>query len=189
MISHSLNDVFAVSDRIIVLRLGRRVATFQTADATTEAVVSAITGADVQLPHEERDHEPPAIRRPPAVRRARPALAGAVGGLPPPPGPGRPRQPAGAARPAGRRRLLPAAERPLPLGRQPHQPHAADRRRRHHLGRASCWCCCSARSTCRSARSAASPPRYGGAQHPARRRRAASSIAAALAGRRARSAR
>ena len=54
VISHSLNDVFAVSDRIIVLRLGRRVATFQTADATTEAVVSAITGADVQLPHEER---------------------------------------------------------------------------------------------------------------------------------------
>ena len=54
IISHSLNDVFAVSDRIIVLRLGRRVATFQTADATTEGVVSAITGADVQLPHEER---------------------------------------------------------------------------------------------------------------------------------------
>jgi D-xylose transport system ATP-binding protein len=54
VISHSLNDVFAVSDRIIVLRLGRRVATFETADATTEAVVSAITGADVQLPHEER---------------------------------------------------------------------------------------------------------------------------------------
>jgi D-xylose transport system ATP-binding protein len=53
VISHSLNDVFAVSDRIIVLRLGRRVATFQTADATTDGVVSAITGADVQLPHEE----------------------------------------------------------------------------------------------------------------------------------------
>jgi D-xylose transport system ATP-binding protein len=54
VISHSLSDVFAVSDRIIVLRLGRRVATFETADATTEGVVSAITGADVQLPHEER---------------------------------------------------------------------------------------------------------------------------------------
>jgi len=54
VISHSLSDVFAVSDRIIVLRLGRRVATFQTADATTEGVVSAITGAAVQLPHEER---------------------------------------------------------------------------------------------------------------------------------------
>jgi D-xylose transport system ATP-binding protein len=54
VISHSLNDVFAVSDRIIVLRLGRRVATFRTADATADAVVSAITGADVQLPHEEQ---------------------------------------------------------------------------------------------------------------------------------------
>jgi len=55
VISHSLNDVFAVSDRIIVLRLGRRAATFETADATTEGVVSAITGADVQqLPHQDQ---------------------------------------------------------------------------------------------------------------------------------------
>ncbi len=53
VISHSLTDVFAVSDRIIVLRLGRRVATFRTADATTEGVVSAITGATAVLPHEE----------------------------------------------------------------------------------------------------------------------------------------
>jgi D-xylose transport system ATP-binding protein len=53
VISHSLNDVFAVSDRIVVLRLGHRVATFKTSEATTEAVVSAITGADVHLPHEE----------------------------------------------------------------------------------------------------------------------------------------
>jgi D-xylose transport system ATP-binding protein len=53
VISHSLSDVFAVSDRIIVLRLGHRVATFKTAEATTEAVVSAITGADVHLPHDE----------------------------------------------------------------------------------------------------------------------------------------
>jgi D-xylose transport system ATP-binding protein len=54
VISHSLNDVFAVSDRIVVLRLGHRVAEFRTAEATTDAVVSAITGADVHLPHEER---------------------------------------------------------------------------------------------------------------------------------------
>jgi D-xylose transport system ATP-binding protein len=52
VISHNLSDVFAVSDRIIVLRLGRRVDTFQTPDATTEGVVSAITGANVVLPHE-----------------------------------------------------------------------------------------------------------------------------------------
>ena len=44
VISHSLNEVFEVSDRIVVLRLGRRVATFRTADTTTDAVVAAITG-------------------------------------------------------------------------------------------------------------------------------------------------
>jgi D-xylose transport system ATP-binding protein len=52
VISHSLNDVFAISDRIVVLRLGYRVAEFRTAEATTDAVVSAITGADVHLPTE-----------------------------------------------------------------------------------------------------------------------------------------
>src|SRR5262249_16854390 len=44
VISHSLADVFAVADRIIVLRLGRRIASFRTADTTTEEVVAAITG-------------------------------------------------------------------------------------------------------------------------------------------------
>jgi D-xylose transport system ATP-binding protein len=52
VISHSLNDVFAVSDRIVVLRLGRRVGTFRTADATTDAVVAAITGAGASMPGE-----------------------------------------------------------------------------------------------------------------------------------------
>jgi D-xylose transport system ATP-binding protein len=45
VISHNLVEVFAVSDRIVVLRLGRRVETFRTNQATTEDVVSAITGA------------------------------------------------------------------------------------------------------------------------------------------------
>jgi D-xylose transport system ATP-binding protein len=45
VISHNLADVFDVSDRIIVLRLGRRVATFQTHVANPEQVVGAITGA------------------------------------------------------------------------------------------------------------------------------------------------
>ncbi|MGH8900448.1 MAG: ATP-binding cassette domain-containing protein [Egibacteraceae bacterium] len=45
MISHNLIDVFAVSDRIAVLRLGRRVETLQTSQTTAEEVVSAITGA------------------------------------------------------------------------------------------------------------------------------------------------
>ncbi len=45
VISHNLVDVFAVSDRIVVLRLGKRVASFTTADTTAEEVVAAITGA------------------------------------------------------------------------------------------------------------------------------------------------
>ncbi len=51
VISHSLVDVFAVSDRIIVLRLGRRVATFGTAETTAEDVVAAITGAQTDEVH------------------------------------------------------------------------------------------------------------------------------------------
>jgi simple sugar transport system ATP-binding protein len=50
LISHNLPDVLAVSDRIEVLRLGRRVARFVTAQATSEEVVAAMTGA---LVHEE----------------------------------------------------------------------------------------------------------------------------------------
>jgi D-xylose transport system ATP-binding protein len=46
MISHNLEDVFAVADRIIVLRLGERVATFDRESTTPEQVVGAITGAD-----------------------------------------------------------------------------------------------------------------------------------------------
>ena len=46
MISHNLEDVFAVADRIIVLRLGERVATFDRKSTTPEQVVGAITGAD-----------------------------------------------------------------------------------------------------------------------------------------------
>src|ERR1700677_3238903 len=45
LISHNLNDVFEVADRIIVLRLGRRVATFRRDAATPEDVVASITGA------------------------------------------------------------------------------------------------------------------------------------------------
>jgi D-xylose transport system ATP-binding protein len=45
VISHNLADVFDVSDRIIVLYLGRRAATFQTHASNPEQVVAAITGA------------------------------------------------------------------------------------------------------------------------------------------------
>jgi D-xylose transport system ATP-binding protein len=46
MISHNLEDVFQVADRIIVLRLGERVATFDREKTTPEQVVGSITGAD-----------------------------------------------------------------------------------------------------------------------------------------------
>ena len=46
MISHNLEDVFQVANRIIVLRLGERVATFEREEVTPETVVAAITGAD-----------------------------------------------------------------------------------------------------------------------------------------------
>ncbi len=45
VISHNLHEVFSVADRIVVLRLGRRVATFEQAATTPEEVVAAITGA------------------------------------------------------------------------------------------------------------------------------------------------
>ncbi|MFB9832015.1 ATP-binding cassette domain-containing protein [Actinoallomurus acaciae] len=48
LISHSLPDVMAVSDRIEVLRLGRRVARFVTAETGEEQVVGAMTGAFTQ---------------------------------------------------------------------------------------------------------------------------------------------
>ena len=44
-ISHNITDIFEVADRVIVLRLGRRVATFSTSDTTPDAVVGAITGS------------------------------------------------------------------------------------------------------------------------------------------------
>jgi D-xylose transport system ATP-binding protein len=46
VISHNLADVFEVVDRVIVLRLGKRVGTFVVKNTTPEQVVSAITGAE-----------------------------------------------------------------------------------------------------------------------------------------------
>jgi simple sugar transport system ATP-binding protein len=44
-ISHSMPHVLEVSDRVQVLRLGRRVATYAAADTSTEELVGAMTGA------------------------------------------------------------------------------------------------------------------------------------------------
>jgi D-xylose transport system ATP-binding protein len=45
VISHNLNDVFRIADRIVVLRLGRTIASYKKAEVTPETVVAAITGA------------------------------------------------------------------------------------------------------------------------------------------------
>jgi D-xylose transport system ATP-binding protein len=45
VISHNLADVFAVADRIFVLRLGRAAGDLDAAQASQEEVVAAITGA------------------------------------------------------------------------------------------------------------------------------------------------
>jgi D-xylose transport system ATP-binding protein len=45
VISHNLADVRAVSDRTVVLRLGRNAGEFRTADTSPDQIVAAITGA------------------------------------------------------------------------------------------------------------------------------------------------
>ncbi|WP_037268143.1 ATP-binding cassette domain-containing protein [Kibdelosporangium aridum] len=48
LISHNMPEVLSVSDRVEVLRLGRRVARFTAADASLEDLVGAMTGALTQ---------------------------------------------------------------------------------------------------------------------------------------------
>lgn len=46
VISHNLADVFEVVDRVTVMRLGRKVGTFEIKNTTPEKIVGAITGAE-----------------------------------------------------------------------------------------------------------------------------------------------
>jgi len=46
VISHNLADVFEVVDRVVVMRLGRRVGTFDIKTTTPEQIVASITGAE-----------------------------------------------------------------------------------------------------------------------------------------------
>lgn len=54
VISHNLADVFAVADRIFVLRLGRRAGVFEASETSEEQVVGAITGATADTAEQER---------------------------------------------------------------------------------------------------------------------------------------
>jgi len=55
MVSHNMEDVRAVSDRIVVLRLGRNNGNFDTRTVTTEELVAAITGATDNVVTRRRD--------------------------------------------------------------------------------------------------------------------------------------
>ena len=55
VISHNLADVFEVTDRIVVLRLGRVVRDFEVGKARQEEVVAAITGAEFEMPKGDGD--------------------------------------------------------------------------------------------------------------------------------------
>jgi D-xylose transport system ATP-binding protein len=58
VISHNLVDVFAVADRVFVLRLGRAAGEFKADETTEEHVVSAITGVGDGRNQQERKEGP-----------------------------------------------------------------------------------------------------------------------------------
>jgi D-xylose transport system ATP-binding protein len=58
IISHNLHDVFEVADSITVLRLGKDVARFTTADTTQQEVVQAITAGQMEKVPGQRHHAP-----------------------------------------------------------------------------------------------------------------------------------
>ena len=54
LISHNMVDVFAIADRITVLRLGANAGVFDAAVARPSDVVAAITGSDAIVGGERR---------------------------------------------------------------------------------------------------------------------------------------
>jgi ABC-type sugar transport system ATPase subunit len=50
MISHNLGDVFAVADRLVVLRLGRLAGLFDAQKADQSQIVAAMTGVALNAP-------------------------------------------------------------------------------------------------------------------------------------------
>ncbi len=55
LISHNMPEVLAVADRVEVLRMGRRVARFRTADTGVEQLVGAMTGALTRVDFRGKD--------------------------------------------------------------------------------------------------------------------------------------
>ena len=71
VISHNLVDVFAVADRIVVLRLGRSVGDFAASDTNEESVVAAITGLGAGREKAEPAGSADAARAEPAAEAAK----------------------------------------------------------------------------------------------------------------------
>jgi D-xylose transport system ATP-binding protein len=60
LVSHSMADVMAVADRVVVLRLGRNNGVYNIADVTSETLIAAITGAvDNAVTRRASDRTPP----------------------------------------------------------------------------------------------------------------------------------
>ena len=57
VISHNLADVFAIADRVFVLRLGKAAGEFKAEDTTEEHVIGAITGLGENRENNEADRE------------------------------------------------------------------------------------------------------------------------------------
>ena len=133
VISHNLADVFAVADRVFVLRLGRPAGSFDVSETSREDVVAAITGA-TEAERKRQRHgatgvsttSPPAptgLERPTRGEVVRRFVQGDLASL---------------------RVILgliviwvifQVPERPLPHRGQPHQPDAPDHGGRPDLGR------------------------------------------------------
>jgi D-xylose transport system ATP-binding protein len=60
LVSHSMADVMAVADRVVVLRLGRNNGVYSIADVTSETLIAAITGATDNAVARRATEKPPA---------------------------------------------------------------------------------------------------------------------------------
>ena len=171
IVSHNLNDVFEVADRIAVLHLGRMAAVRPIAELDRQIVVDLMTtGRSTRIASVARravrlgrwrpartrpSRRPTRWCRPSRRRRSVPDYLRASWAR----DQGRRhRRAAGRRRAAARLRAVPGAQRPVPHRRQPGQPAGAGRGvQPAGDGRRSSRCC-SARSTCRSGSSPASAP-------------------------------
>jgi D-xylose transport system ATP-binding protein len=73
LISHNMEDVKAVADRVVVLRLGRNNGEFVVGQVSTEEIIAAITGATDNAVSRRRDAHSPDLPTDPTAAPADPA--------------------------------------------------------------------------------------------------------------------